>query len=134
LDVLLGGTFVGTGAVFAGSVLNYLWPRQHGSGGTATQLEVGDEKDLPVGHGKVYAYKDTTVLVVHTPEGVRGYSAVCTHLGCIVAWDEKKKQITCPCHAAVFDTNGNVVSGPPPAPLPTMKAAISNGKIIVGGV
>ena len=49
LDVLLGGTFVGTGAVFAGSVLNYLWPRQHGSGGTATQLEVGDEKDLPVG-------------------------------------------------------------------------------------
>lgn len=133
LDMLLGCTFVGTGVAFAGSVLNYLWPRAHGDGG-ASQVEVGEEKDLPVGSGKVYPFKDTTVLVIHTTEGVKAFSAICTHLGCLVAWDNAKKQIHCPCHAAVFDINGNVVSGPPPSPLPVMKAAITEGKIVVGGV
>jgi cytochrome b6-f complex iron-sulfur subunit len=61
------------------------------------------------------------------------FSAVCTHLGCIVKWDEKKQQIFCPCHAGVFDVKGNVVSGPPPKPLPPIPVAVVNGKIILGG-
>ena len=41
----------------------------------------------------------------------------CTHLGCPYHWDEEKKQFLCPCHTAVFDAAGKVISGPPPRPL-----------------
>ena len=44
-------------------------------------------------------------------------SAGCTHLGCIVTWDENQQIFKCPCHDGRFDAEGNVLSGPPPAPL-----------------
>jgi menaquinol-cytochrome c reductase iron-sulfur subunit len=48
---------------------------------------------------------------------VKVLSNVCTHLSCRVKWDEGKKGYLCPCHAAVFDIEGNVQDGPPPRPL-----------------
>ncbi len=44
-------------------------------------------------------------------------SAGCTHLGCIVTWDEDQKIFKCPCHNGKFDAEGKVIDGPPPAPL-----------------
>ena len=49
----------------------------------------------------------------------RAFSAICTHLGCIVKWDPASRKILCPCHAGVFGADGQVVSGPPPRPLPS---------------
>ena len=40
----------------------------------------------------------------HTVEGIMAYSAVCTHLGCMLSnWDAATKQFLCPCHDALFD-------------------------------
>jgi Rieske Fe-S protein len=47
---------------------------------------------------------------------VLAISAGCTHLGCIVTWDEGQQIFKCPCHDGRFDAEGNVLSGPPPAP------------------
>ena len=58
-------------------------------------------------------------------------SAGCTHLGCIVTWDEAEKIFKCPCHDGRFDVDGRVVSGPPPAPLKRHKTRIDNGKIFL---
>jgi len=44
-------------------------------------------------------------------------SATCTHLGCVVNWDESRKAFVCPCHSGIYDLEGAVVSGPPPGPL-----------------
>lgn len=44
-------------------------------------------------------------------------SAGCTHLGCIVTWDEGQQIFKCPCHDGKYDPEGNVLNGPPPAPL-----------------
>ena len=36
----------------------------------------------------------------------------CTHAGCLVAYDNSKKVLRCPCHGAVFDLHGDPISGP----------------------
>jgi len=58
-------------------------------------------------------------------------SAGCTHLGCIVTWDEAEKIFKCPCHDGRFDVDGRVISGPPPAPLKRHRTRIDNGKIFL---
>jgi cytochrome b6-f complex iron-sulfur subunit len=68
---------------------------------------------------------------VHTAQGFRAFSAICTHLGCIVGWDAARRQIECPCHAGFFDLNGRVVSGPPPRPLTEYGVVVVNNEVIV---
>jgi len=58
------------------------------------------------------------ILVIRlSDEKFKAFSAICTHLGCVVQWDAGRKVIACPCHAAEFSAEGQVVSGPPPGPL-----------------
>jgi len=98
-------------------------------------VDIGPEGGLPEGEAQVVAVGGTTVLVVNCggDEGLIALSAICTHLGCIVEWDAEKGQIVCPCHAAIFDTQGNVVSGPAPAALPPYPVKVVSGSIVVGG-
>ena len=58
-------------------------------------------------------------------------SAGCTHLGCIVTWDETQNKFKCPCHDGNYDSDGNVVSGPPPAPLKRHKTKFEDGQILI---
>ena len=60
---------------------------------------------------------------------VLAISAGCTHLGCIVTWDEGQQIFKCPCHDGRFDAEGNVLSGPPPAPLNRHPVKAEGGKI-----
>ncbi|NOY77098.1 MAG: Rieske 2Fe-2S domain-containing protein [Calditrichaeota bacterium] len=68
-------------------------------------------------------YKKPTHIDL-TDRGVVAYSAICTHLGCIVSWVKNKKlpetsYTECFCHNSIFDpTSGaKVVAGPAPIPL-----------------
>ena len=54
---------------------------------------------------KIAAYKDYRGQL-HT------FSAVCTHLGCIVTWNNLEKSFDCPCHGSRFSSAGNVINGP----------------------
>jgi cytochrome b6-f complex iron-sulfur subunit len=76
---------------------------------------------------------DKPVVVVNTEqEGVKAFSAICTHLGCIVEWDEDRQIILCPCHDGRFSPfNGAVISGPPPAPLPELPVSVEGDAIYV---
>jgi Rieske Fe-S protein len=58
-------------------------------------------------------------------------SATCSHLGCIVTWEEDQKIFKCPCHDGRFDGEGRVISGPPPGPLRRHKAKIEDGTILL---
>ena len=82
--------------------------------------------------GWVEANKKRSVYV--TDEGEANFvvfSRVCTHLGCLVRWDEKKGQFLCPCHGGVFDKEGNVVAGPPPRPLEKLPVKVEDGVVYV---
>ena len=73
------------------------------------------------------------LIIIHMPDGLRAYSAVCTHFACIVKWDAERGEIVCPCHDGFFDPNdGKVITGPPPSPLETLQVEIIDGQIFVG--
>ena len=72
----------------------------------------------------------------HAAEGVVAYSAVCTHLGCIVSqWVAEKKAALCPCHGGVFDLaqGARVIFGPPPRPIPQLPLQVENGVLVAAG-
>lgn len=95
---------------------------------------VGPQEGLPEGESKTVPYGRYPALVINTTQGLRAYTAVCTHFACIVKWDPTSKQIKCPCHDGFFDPyDGHVISGPPPTPLPALKVEIVDGQIYVGG-
>lgn len=64
-------------------------------------------------------------------DGVVAISATCTHLGCIVTWDDKQQIFKCPCHGGRYNPEGQVISGPPPAPLRRHKTKIEDGRILL---
>jgi cytochrome b6-f complex iron-sulfur subunit len=97
---------------------------------TAVRLPLSE---VPVGDAKMFRYEGKPSVAIRVNENtVRALSAVCTHLGCIVKWDGAKQQLICPCHAAIFDSNGNVLGGPAPRPLPSIHARIEQDEVIIG--
>lgn len=73
----------------------------------------------------------TLVYLVKDGDGVRAMSSTCTHLGCGTSYDARQKRILCPCHGGVYDVQGNVLEGPPPAALPTLATRVENGEVMV---
>lgn len=102
-------------AALALPAIAYLWPAARASG--AESVELPGAPGMVPGQSAMIRVGSEAVVVVRDRDGFKAFSAVCTHLGCLVKWDGGGKQFLCPCHAAVFDENGQVVSGPPPSPL-----------------
>jgi len=133
LDFLTKGIL----GVSVGSLLyplvRYLIPPSKRSTKNSGIVEV-DAAEIAVGKSKIINYRETPTIVIRTTDGIFALSAVCTHLGCIVQWDDKSQEIVCPCHGAKYDLNGNVKSGPAPKPLNIVKATIDmdNNKILIG--
>jgi cytochrome b6-f complex iron-sulfur subunit len=63
---------------------------------------------------------------------LQAFSLVCTHLACTVAWKPEKKEFYCPCHDAIFDAQGRVLSGPPSSPLERWNVQVKNDKVLIG--
>lgn len=70
-------------------------------------------KDLAVGEGRIIEENGQRVAVYKSEAGkIIKLSATCTHLGCIISWDKKNKNWSCPCHGSRFDIEGRVLEGP----------------------
>ena len=91
---------------------------------------LGAASDVPVGGGAIYTA--AKVVVTQPASGqYKAFSAVCTHVGCLVN-KVTNGTIDCPCHGSEFKiTNGAVVTGPAPSPLPARQIKIVDGHVIL---
>lgn len=126
------GAALGVTAI-VGPIVAYFYP---------TELEempsepvpAGTADELPIGKSAKVRFGRYPAIIVHTEEGLKAYSAVCTHFACITHWDEDLGQIVCPCHDGYFDPlDGHVISGPPPEPLESLAVEVIDGIIYIGG-
>jgi Rieske Fe-S protein len=70
------------------------------------------------GQGKIIERNGAKVAAYRDADGsVTLRSAVCTHMGCTVAWNTAERTWDCPCHGSRFTPAGDVISGPAEAPL-----------------
>lgn len=66
-------------------------------------------------------------------DGVRAFSAVCTHAGCVVSmFRADSAELVCPCHFSVFDADdGRVLQGPASRDLAELPLALDDeGRIV----
>jgi Rieske Fe-S protein len=99
------------------------------AGGTAAGA-LAATSDIPVGGGKIF---DTQVVVVTQPSAgeFKVFSAVCTHMGCIVN-QIAGGRIDCPCHGSEYSiTDGAVLAGPAPKPLPAKPFKVTGDSIFL---
>jgi cytochrome b6-f complex iron-sulfur subunit len=132
LRFLLGFSVVSTIAMVAAPIVGFLIPPKISGGSAGGRVLAGTTEDIPAGTGKVVPVGSKPVIVTNTEAGILAYSAVCTHLGCIVGFDTTIRQIVCPCHDGHFNpANGAVISGPPPRPLAPVAVSVEQDQIFL---
>jgi quinol---cytochrome c reductase iron-sulfur subunit, bacillus type len=107
-------------------------------------IPLGPLENYPIGTPTLYSFTRTTVngwektvnsygvYVVRSDEtNCKVLSNKCTHLSCRVTWNEDRDIYICPCHDGHFAIDGQVVYGPPPAPLKEFETKVENGDLYI---
>jgi Rieske Fe-S protein len=100
------------------------------SGGTAAPAgnAIAKTADVPVGSGVIVG----DVVVTQPTAGVfKGFSAKCTHKGCMVD-KVADGTIDCPCHGSKFNLDGSVAKGPADKPLEAENVTVQGDSIVLG--
>jgi Rieske Fe-S protein len=100
-------------------------PSAGGSAGT----RVAAATDVPVGGALVL---EGLELIVTQPAAGQfsGFSAECTHAGCIVNRVEGAV-LVCPCHGSRYGLDGSVEQGPAPRALKSRPVTVVDGNIVL---
>ena len=132
LRFLMSFSVVSSISIIAAPIVGFLIPPKVQSASGGGKVLAGSLTDIPAGTGLVVAMGSKPVIVTNTEAGVTAFSAVCTHLGCIVDFDATVRQIVCPCHDGHFNAStGVVVSGPPPRPLAPVATTIEGDQVFL---
>ncbi|HEU4628901.1 MAG TPA: FAD-dependent oxidoreductase [Gemmatimonadaceae bacterium] len=83
-----------------------------------TPGEVDTPDQIRPGHGAILRRGTRKIAAYRAEDGtLHERSAVCTHLFCIVHWNDTEKSWDCPCHGSRYAPTGEVLNGPASAPL-----------------
>jgi cytochrome b6-f complex iron-sulfur subunit len=113
-------------------VLRFLKPPAAVSGALGQVVNVGSLGSFPAGQVTLVTVNEQPAAVQNLNGKFTVYSAICTHLGCvlIVAGDAFK----CPCHGSTFSPTGAVTHGPATLPLPTYHSQTQGDALLVGPI
>ncbi len=103
-------------------------PKQAASSGGPA---IASESEVAPGSAITFKDAGSPAVLVHLDNGdFVAYSAVCTHQGCTVAYNNG--QLACPCHGSLFDpANGaDVIVGPATSPLPEIPVKVEGGDVV----
>lgn len=82
------------------------------------KAETDSLEDVRAGEGKIVKLEGQKVAAYRDPRGdITLLSPVCTHMKCIVNWNDADKTWDCPCHGSRFKATGEVIGGPAETPL-----------------
>ena len=87
------------------------------------EIEAGEAKEVTLGNAPVY--------IVNVDDSYKVFSGICTHLGCIIRWEQEKERFYCPCHKGIFDKTGQVIGGPPPRPLDEYRVEVEDNLVFI---
>ena len=126
------------GVIGGGAVLSSTVRRQEDWLPATTLFDLPDSQPTPVTLSvrRLDGFREVldrrTIFLVKTGESdVHAFNATCTHLGCLVAWDADAQVFKCPCHGGIYDRNGEVKDGPPPAPLAKAATRLDGERVLV---
>jgi cytochrome b6-f complex iron-sulfur subunit len=108
--------------------------------GAGSWFAVGPAESFPIGTIKSFDAGAVPVFLIHDGTSFRALSRICTHMGCMLAYNDRAKEIDCPCHGAIFNLDGTMESYPNEyysqlilAPLPSAEVRVVNGTVYVQG-
>jgi Rieske Fe-S protein len=115
-----GGATGGTGSASSASAT--------AAAGAAGAL--ASKSQIPLGSGMIFT-SERVVVTQPTANEYKAFSAVCTHMGCLVN-QISDGTIDCPCHGSEYSiATGAVVRGPAPLPLPAKQIKITGDSIFL---
>ena len=130
LFVIAGGIGALLAAAAGWPLLRFLAPPDGaGEGGKVNVPRAA----VKVGAAHFFQYRGKPAAAIQPKPGEYvALSVVCTHLGCVVQWQEGKGEFLCPCHGGRFSSAGTVLGGPPPRPLEVLPVAVDGDQLRVG--
>lgn len=130
LFTMLAGIGALIGAASAWPVFRFLAPSDDGGG--SEQIVVA-RSDVASGKAHFFQYRGKPAVILQpSPGQFVALSAVCTHLGCVVSWQDQAGEFLCPCHGGRFSADGQVLGGPPPKPLETLVVELDGDQLKIG--
>src|SRR5687767_8667911 len=105
LDYLIGTSAAATLGAIVYPIIRFMSPPQIIES-TESSVVAAKLNEVPINSGKIFKFGSKPGILVRTDSGeIKAFSAVCTHLDCIVQYQPETKHIWCACH------NGNYKIG-----------------------
>jgi cytochrome b6-f complex iron-sulfur subunit len=135
VKIAVGGVGLAYAAAIGYPIYRYLNSPVEKSVEMAAVKEVSlpDADKLPKGTALMFKFGvRPSLLIHHADDSWIALTAVCTHMGCTVAYNPATARIECHCHGGIYDAmTGENVSGPPPRPLTRYKVTVAAGSVTV---
>ena len=110
----------------------YLIPPHVAESSARTVILAVKAQEVKANSGQIFRFGSQAGIIVRSEAGeLKAFSAICTHLACIVQYRSDLGHIWCACHNGHFDLNGRNIAGPPPRPLEPFMVNVRGEEIVV---
>jgi cytochrome b6-f complex iron-sulfur subunit len=131
LDFLLGTSALATLGAIVYPIVRFMSPPQIVES-AENSVVAAKINEIPPNSGKIFKFGNKPGILVRTAAGeLKAFSAVCTHLDCIVQYRDDTKQIWCACHNGQYNLSGKNIGGPPPRPLEEFQVNTRGDDVVV---